>query len=413
MAPTILNTDPITSFPVSLSGNVPGDAATGHVMRSVVDVVDNLAPMDTPVLKMIKKGKAYNQPKIEWITSADVQHTSNFAEAVSIGETAIDVTTGHGVRFKPYDVIAAYDLDAAGNPDFATREIMHVTAVTTDTLTVIKAQGGTSDQAFDSGAFVEILASAVPEGEDFVVSPQAFGTFYNNYFQLIQEGHRITEEGNVTRNYEFDSGNHIARLMKNAAMEAKRKLEKSLIQGGKQQGTNAAGSAQRASMMGGINDFIVEGGHVTNLLGNPIDMTDIEAEGAALWETVGDEAAKKLLMNMSTARMFDGNFDRYRTDGGLKDKSISMIFNSFETRFGTFEVVPTRWVPEGIILGVNIDHLSVHPYEGMDWTEKEHSTDGAYLWRSIYGKFTLKCLAPETMFKLYNFSTDLANYGRS
>jgi hypothetical protein len=75
-------------------------------------------------------------------------------------------------------------------------------------------------------------------------------------------------------------------------------------------------------------------------------------------------------------------------------------------------VVPTRWVPEGIILGVNVDHLSIHPYEGMDWTEKEHSTDGAYLWRSIYGKFTLKVLAPETMFKLWNFDTDLANYGR-
>jgi hypothetical protein len=362
---------------------------------------------------MIKKGKAYNQPKIEWITSADVEHTSNFAEAVSIGETAVDVTTGHGVRFKQYDVIAAYDLDAAGNPDFATREIMHVTAVNTDTLTVIKAQGGTSDQAFDSGAFIEILASAVPEGEDFVVSPNAYGDFYYNFFQLIQEGKRLSEEANVTRNWEFDNANHIARQMKNAGMEAKRKLEKALIQGGKQQGTNAAGSSQRASMMGGINDFIVEGGHVTNLLGNPIDITDIEAEGAALWETVGDEAAKKLLMNMSTARMFDGNFDRYRVDGGLTDSKLSMVFNAFETRFGTFEIVPTRWVPEGIILGVNIDHLSIHPFEGMDWTEKEHSTDGAYLWRSIYGKFTLKCLAPETMFKLYNFSTDLANYGRS
>jgi hypothetical protein len=127
---------------------------------------------------------------------------------------------------------------------------------------------------------------------------------------------------------------------------------------------------------------------------------------------VGDEAAKKLLMNMNTSRMFDGMFMQYRTDGTLDATRLNTIFKSFETRFGIFEVVPTRWVPEGIILGVNIDQISIHPYEGMDWTEKEHSTDGAYLWRSIYGKFTLKVLAPETMFKLYNFDTDLANYGR-
>jgi hypothetical protein len=328
-------------------------------------------------------------------------------------ETAIDVTSGHGVRFQVNQTIALYEDDEAGNPDFATRELMWVTAVNTDTLTVVRAQGGTSAGTFSSGASIELLASATPEGEDFVLSNNAYGVFYHNFFQTIQKGKRITEEGNVTPNWEFDSGNHIARLMKNAGMEAKRELEKSIIQGGKQQGTNAAGSAQRPSMMGGINDFIVEGGHVTNLNNNPVTDFDIENEGKALWDSVGDEGAKKMLMSMNTARMLDGTFERFRTDGGLKDTSRSMLFKNFETRFGMFEIVPTRWVPEGIILGVNIDQLSIHPYEGMDWTEKEHSTDGAYIWRSIYGRFTLKCLAPETMWKIYNFDTDLSNYGRT
>lgn len=412
MPATISNNDPITSFPTSLSGDIPGDAATGHVKRLVTDVVDNLAPMDTPVLKLIKKGKEYDQQKPEWMTSADVQHTSATAEAVDGSETGIDVTTGHGVRFQVNQTLAMYEADEAGNPDFATREIMWVTAVNTDTLTVVRAQGGTSAGTFSSGAKIEILASATPEGEDFVLSNNAYGVFYYNYFQTIQKGKRITEEGNVTPNWEFDGGNHISRLMKNAAMEAKRELEKSLIQGGKQAGTNASGTSQRPSMMGGINDFIVEGGHVTNLQNNPIGIFDIETEGAALWETVGDEGAKKMLMNMKTARMLDGTFMKYRTNGDLKDTSISTIFRNFETRFGTFEIVPTRWVPEGVIYGVNVDHLSIHPYKGMDWTEKEHSTDGAYIWRSIYGRFTLKCLAPETMWKVYNFDTDLSNYGR-
>jgi hypothetical protein len=409
---TILNNDPITSYPVSLSGDIPGDAATGHVKRAVVDIVENLAPYDTPVLKMIKKGKSYNIPKIEWITGADVEHTSAAAEAIAVGETAIDVTTGHGVRFQVNQTIAVYEDDEAGNPDFATRELMWVTAVNTDTLTVVRAQGGTTDSEFATGAYIELLASALPEGEDFVLSNNAYGDFYYNFFQTIQKGKRITEEGNVTPNWEFDSGNHIARLMKNAGMEAKRELEKSLIQGGKQQGTNAAGSSQRPSMMGGINDFIVEGGHVTNLNNNTLNIMDIENEGKALWDSVGDEGAKKMLMSMNTARMLDGTFMRYRTDGDLKADSLNTVFRTFETRFGNFEIVPTRWVPEGIILGVNIDQLSIHPFEGMDWTEKEHSTDGAYLWRSIYARYTLKCLAPETMWKLYNFDTDISNYGR-
>jgi hypothetical protein len=371
---TINNPSTRTSFPSSLSGPIPGDAATGHVMRSIVGYVEPLAPTDTPVLKMIKKGKSYNQPKIEWITGADVAHSTTLG-------------------------------------DFATRELMWVTDINTDTLTVVRAQGGTSAGTFSSGATVEILATAVPEGEDFVISPDSFGTFYSNYFQTVQRGGRITEEANVTPDWEFQNGNHIARIMKRHAMRAKRDLEKSLIQGGAQQGTNASGASQRPSMMSGINDFIVSAGDVTNLNGRPITPFDIEQSGKNLWDSVGDAGAKKMLMNMNTARMFDGILQKYK-EGSLGDTSVNLTFTKFETRFGQFEIVPTRWVPPGIVLGVNTDELSIHPYEGMDWTEKEHSTDGAYIWRSIYAKYTLKCLAPETFFKLYNFSTDLDDYGR-
>jgi hypothetical protein len=276
---------------------------------------------------------------------------------------------------------------------------------------VVRAQGGTSAGTFSSGAFVEVLASAIPQGEDFVVSPDAYGTFYTNYFQTVQKGKRISQDANVTPNWEFEDTNHIARLMKNAAMEAKRELEKSIVQGGAQRGTNAAGASQRPSMMGGLNDFIVSAGDVTNLQGYPVTPYDIEQAGANLWETVGDAGAKKLLMSMTTARMFDGILQKYR-QANMNETGLNTMFKTFDTRFGEFEIVPTRWIPEGVVYGINTDMMSYHPYEGMDWSEKEHSTDGAYVWRSVYGKFSLKVLAPETFFKLYNFNTDLDDYGR-
>jgi hypothetical protein len=410
---TIVSPETFTSYQASLSGPVPGDAATGHIQRSVVDYVEALAPMDTPLLKMISKGKSYNQQKIEWITGADVEHTATLNEALDTSETDVTLDSGQAARVQVYQTIAVYELDANSEPDFSTREIMWVTAVntTTDVLTVVRAQGGTSAGSFSDGAFVEILATAVPEGEDFVVSPDAFGTFYHNFFQLVQKGARITEEANVTPNWEFQNGNHIARIMKRVGMRAKRELEKSIVQGGKQQGTNASGASQRPGMMGGINDFVVASGDVTDLNGRILTPYDIEQAGANLWDSVGDAGAKRLLMSMTSARMLDGILNKYR-QGDLDDTNVNLTFRKFETRFGTFEIVPTRWIPEGIILGINSDELSIHPYEGMDWTEKEHSTDGAYIWRSIYGRFTLKCTAPETFFKLHSYSTNLEDYGR-
>lgn len=408
---TIVSPAMHTSFPSSLSGPIPGDAATGHVKRAVVDYVENLAPMDTPLLKLIKKGKAYNQPVIEWMTGADVEHTALLGEALDNSETDVDLAAGHGARVQRYQTIGVYDFDDHGEPDFATRELMWVTAITGDTLTVVRGVGGTSQRAFEDGAYVEILASALPEGEDFVTSPEAFGVFYTNNFQLIQKGQRISEEANVTPNWEFDNGNHIARIMRNCSMRAKRELEKTIIQGGKQRGTNASGSSKRPAMMGGINDFVVAAGDVTNLDGRPITPYDIEQAGANLWDSVGDAAAKRLLMSMNSARMFDGILQKYK-EGSLNDTSVNLTFDKFTTRFGQFEIVPTRWVPEGVVYGINTDELSLHPYEGMDWTEKEHATDGAYIWRSIYARYTLKVTAPETFFKIYNFSTNLRDYGR-
>lgn len=406
---TIINQSPQTSFRSGLNGAIPGDAATGHLQRSVVEWVENLAPQDTPLLNKIRKGRAYNQAKIEWGQGANLLHTATVSGTLTSGATTLNLGSGEGVRIQQYQTLRLYNLDANSQPDFNDSEIVWVTARSSDALTIVRAQGGTSATQFEDGAKVEILPTAIPEGFDFTKSPTVFGDFYSNYFELIQQGHNITEEANVTPNWEFDSTNHIARLMRAAGMRAKLHLEKQICQGGGQEGTNAAG-VERPAMMAGFPEYIPSA-NKTNLNGLRISPYDIETEGAALWDSVGEAAGKTLIMSMRSCRMFDGLLNRYR-QADMNDTSITPMFRSFETRFGTFDIMPTRWVPEGVVFGLNFKNLSIHPYQGMDWTEKEHSTDGAYLWRSIYGKFTLVCLAPDTMFQIYGFDTDLGNYGR-
>jgi hypothetical protein len=408
--PTTVNPSMYTSFRSGLSGPIPGDAATGHLQRSVVDWVENLAPQDTPILNKIKKGKALNQAKIEWGSGANLAHTASIEGAIVAADTTINVEAGQGTRFQVNQVIAIYDLDANGQPDFTTKDLAWVTGISTDALTVVRSIGGSTAADHADGSKIEIMGTAVPEGADFTRSGTVFGDFYSNYFQLIQKGHNITEEANVTPNWEFDSTNHIARLMRDAAQRAKLELEKLLVAGGPQEGTNASG-AVRPSTMAGF-PYYIPSANKHNATGLKISPLDIEDMGAALWESVGDAGAKTLVMSMRTARYFDGMLMGFKqTD--MNNKTLSRQFNRFESRVGDYEIVHTRWVPEGVIFGVNWSNMSLHPYQGMDWTEKEHSTDGAYLWRSIYGKFTLVVRSPETMFQIYGFDTDLTNYDRS
>jgi hypothetical protein len=399
-----------TSYRAALSGPIPGDAATGHLQREVIDFVENLAPQDTPILSKIDKGKAYNKPKIEWGSGANLQHTAVLEGAYTSGDTVVNVESGQGIRFQRYHLLALYDLDDNDQPDFTTKMIFWVTSISGDALTGVPAQAGTSNRSFSDGAKIEIMGTAVPEGFDFTKSATVFGDFYSNYFQLYQKGHNLTEEANVTPNWEFQSSNHIARLMKDASKRAKLEMEKEIIQGGPQEGTNASG-AERPSTMAGF-PYYIPSANKTNCNGEKISPYDIETLGAQLWDSVGDSAAKTLVMSLRTARYFDGMLNS-RREGTMDSTSIELQFKSFGTRIGDYNIMHTRWVPEGVIFGVNFDNLSLHPYQGMDWTEKEHMTDGAYLWRSVYAKYTLVVRAPETMFQLYNFDTDLGNYGRT
>lgn len=407
---TTINQSPQTSFPASLSGAVPGDRATGHIQRKVVDWVENLAPQDTPILNKVKKGKELNQAKIEWGSGANLSHTANLEGGINSAVTSIAVESGQGVRFQKYQLIALYELDSNSQPDFTTKELMWVTAIATDTLTVVRAVGGSTARSFTDGAKIEILPTAIPEGFDFTKSPTVFGDFYSNYFQLIEVGHNITEEANVTPNFEFDATNHIARLMRDAGRRAKLLLEKAIIQGGPQEGTNASG-AERPSLMAGFPYYIPSANKV-NVSGEKISMYDIEEIAAQLWDSVGESAAKTLVMSLRTARYFDAQLDGFR-QAGMNETKITPMFKEFGTRMGNYQIMHTRWVPEGVIFGVNFDNLTLHPYQGMNWTEKEHSTDGAYMWRSIYAKYSMVVRSPETMFQIYNFDTDLDNYGRT
>lgn len=401
--PTIDRPSVYTSF--GSGASIPGDAATGHVKREIVDWMENLYPQDFPVYSMIPTGKPLRQNKVEWGSGAELHHSATLNTGIDDSITTVILESGEGDRFQVGNIIAMYELDENDVAQDATQENMRITAISGDSLTVVRAQGGFSARAFTAGAYVHNLGTAVVEAADFTVSPFVFGDFYYNYFQTFQRGHKISKEANQQPNWEFDRGDHIARLMTDAAVRAKRQVNDALIRGGRQAGTTTT-----PSTLGGFPSF-VPSANKTNLNGNKISLYDIEAEGAALWETVGGKAAKKLFMSMRTARYFDAAMNKYR-EATMKETSASLVMNSFSTRFGEFEIVETRGWPEGLIVGANVKNMSRHPLEGMDWQELEHPVHGAYIQRSIYGRFTLVVRAPETMFSIYGFSSDFQNYGR-
>ena len=93
--------------------------------------------------------------------SVDENASSALASSVAAGASSMDVTLGHGVKFVAPCYLVIDRVDAAGAlKPVAQWEYVKVTNVSTDTLTITRAQGGSTDQAHSSGAVVEAVVTS-------------------------------------------------------------------------------------------------------------------------------------------------------------------------------------------------------------------------------------------------------------
>lgn len=394
---TTINKNHNTYSTTVTNGTVPGDAATGHFIRYIDDWVEALEPYDTPLLTAIGVGGAVDQRKVEWGQSRQTGHASTLASSYTAAGTSLVVATGTGVRFQPYNVVKV--LAEGANTD----EIFLVSSISTDTLTVVGAQGGTSASDHASGATVEIIGVALPQNTDFPKGPVTFGDMSYNYFQRFATGVQMDDAERVTPNLEI-SGDQLLTHMATKAKDLKLLLEKAIIRGGRQ-----AGTVTSPSMLGGVPTFVTT--NVTDLGGNLLSLYDLETELRDLWNAVGMNAKPKLLMSMNTAAIIDSMPNAYR-EATLQDTSASLVFNSVQFRTGRYEFMVSRWIPDGQIWGIDTGAMKVHPYKGLNWHTKQHQTDGDHSWHSISGDFTLTVKKEHTMFLLKNFNSDLSNYPR-
>ena len=370
-----------------------------------------LEPRKTPFLTKIGFGDAKDQRPWYWGQSQSVPLETTLAEAVSIGETAIDLATGAGKYCPKGTVLEIIDFLAGSTTilDQSTREIAIVTDTdATDTVTVLKGQGGTSDVVHSSGAKVFIIGSAEIEGEttrDVAAVSRGF-QFYNYFQRFSTGGIKADIAAQNMPTWEHPSGNPMMADLKAVTETEKVKLEKALWRGGRQ-----AGSTTVPALMGGIDQFITT--NVTNLAQAKITPNLIESELRDLVATVdGGAEGLVFLSSYKTASILDKVMNPIR-QATATDDTLKLFTKVYEFRFGRFEVMPSHWCSDGVIYGIRWENLKVHPFKGADWhlsrkNGKDHGVDHDQVFLS--GDFTFIVSKEASMLKLHSFNEDESVY---
>ncbi len=393
----------LNTFETGVTG---GTVPTANKIIHMADWAMRLEPENTPLLSAIGIGKEIDQDIVYFGQSAQTPYVSAATEVLSAAETDLDVTSSTGVYFNwPYAILAITDYATGSTTrlDHSTRELVMVSSVSSDTLTIVRGRGGTTDVDHASGARVELVGVAMPQNTDFALVPVTFGDQKYNYFQRFYEMIQADDAERNQPTYENPTDVLLAKTTEKTAW-LKVLLEKSIIFGGRQRGQGTGGVP---SMMGGLDTFITT--NVTNAGGARITPYSIEAELRDLWNAVGDNKATTMLMSGNTAALFDMSFNPYR-EATMSDTSANFTLDSIKFRFGTFNVAVSRWIPDGIIYGVNLKDISVHPFKGRNWQQKVLATDGPYSKIAVSGDFTLIVKKEAAMFKLWNFETDFTQY---
>ena len=389
------------------TGVTNGTIPLANKKINVVDWVMRLEPYETPMLSTIGIGDEIDQDIFYWGQSYQTPQTSNTAEAVDLTETAIDVTTNHGELFSKYMGVAITDYKAGSSTllDLTTRELIWLNAdVSNDTLNCVRGVGGTTAATHSSGAFVEIVGSAMPQLNDFSITPITRGDQAYNYFQRFQTSAVADEAARKQPTWE-NPGDILLDDMAEKAKIEKIHLEKAIFQGGRQRGVPGV----TPDMFGGIDTFVTT--NVTNVGGARLSVYTIQDELRDLYKAVGDNKATKFVMGPDTAAMFDTLLNPYR-EATWDTTTVSLSLKNVNMRFGNFDILMHRYCPEGIVYGLRFDKMKIHPFKGRNWQTKDIATDGPYDRKGLSGDFSFKLAAEHTMFKLHNFDVNPDSYPR-
>lgn len=380
-----------------------GTALTTMVIRLFGDYSKYLEPDETPFSSSVSTGKTVNQKKLEWVQGflAPNQVTLGATLNSGAGNVTVTLAAGDGAKVQLTDLIQITSSTGV--------EIAWVTAISTDTLTVVRAMGGTSalqHTLATPAQVLEILAPAAQENADSPIAPLAKGASLYNLPQLMDYAVQVSQREDNTPDYEFDAGSkydaYLNRVMTNANID----FEKLMINGRRGGESSMVVGSGTPTTMGGLRYFT---SNTYDLAGVALTETHLRTIQRDLWNAVGTNLPKVWLvggfMREAISSLFNAN--RYAT---TKDEETTLVWNTIRTEYGDIRFQMSRYIPSGAGFFINLSDIKKHPYKGGAWAEVLLPSNGPYKKGRFTGDYTSSWPNDAARAQFVNASTLASDY---
>ncbi len=385
--------DLVTQYKVGVTG---GTTPANLHIRDVPDFIPTIGRQDEPMMSLIKRGGTHDKVEFEWGQGDFAPSRDQLAEALDDNETAVDVD--NGAYFQKWDL---FKVD---------QEVMLVTAISTNTLTVVRGWGSTAGASHLDNAVIRILGPATPEGGISDESPIAQGETFINYSQIMEYTFEMTHRARVTPTYEFRTDDRFRAELKKKMIEARRDLGRIALHGVKNLGDGVGGAAAtNPSTTGGLLEFTTR--TAIDMNGDPLTLTDFLDTAQTVYGIVGvQDMGKTVMGSAGNKRVWNSLFPQEAKRYSKNDDTLKLTWEEVETDFGTFRYyINYEMIDSDGIVVWNPEDCRYSFYEGGNWATGTYATQG---W---FDKGFLRCdvgfvwQGDDRRFRIYNFAAPSAD----
>jgi hypothetical protein len=348
-------------------------------VRSVGEIIHRIDWNEAPLLKKFgtnNEGKfrfdKWPHTKYEWLLGVNAApRVTTAAEDLDNSETGVDVVDGS--LFKEGDVIKIDD------------ELMYVSGVVGNTLTVTRGFGGSTATTHLTGAQATRTTIARLEGADYDTGYTTEATDDYNFTQIFSEAVKVTGSEQVDTKYGITDtmAYHLAVLMGGSdGMGEKFKAGTLpiLLQNTFYHGRRNAGAAGIPRAMGGFEQFVTT--NVENLAGRAVTRKDVEDLFVKCFLAGGKPDT--LIMNAWLRRKMSSFYEGTITTTRSEKRGGSTI-TTIETDFGSVEIMFDYLCPPDRLYMVDSEKLGWITYR--DWQVIDRPSMGDYEVKEILGEF--------------------------
>ena len=368
---------------MAFTGKATYSAGTNlpELAEDVSDLIGIISPYETPLLDALGDPiREATSTHHEWLedellANKDAINDNTFTDPDV--DTSFDVD--HGSRFRVGDQIQVE----------GSRELMLVTAVNVNTLTVVRGYGGTVAEDLADNQVINILGNAALEGGEKPATRFTNRVRRGNYTQIFKAAVEVS--GTDLAAGQLGLADEMDYQKQERLRELIRDLENTVINGGLPVSNPQGGDSVRRTMKGIIGHLqtnVYKPGDSGFPSGSELDEAKINYVLRKIWENssgnvdlivVGGYQKRKINSFTEGARSFAAGDTTYKD-----------MISIYESDFGVCRIITSRWMPKDAALFLDSSRVSVLPLTGRSFHFKPLSSSGDYECGQLIGEYTVE-----------------------